>query len=293
MTDEIALDLPSYDELWDYADPQATERVFRELEALYPQNEAQSWRLELRTQIARTLGLQRRFDEAHALLDEVDESLPPSDSIAGLRSSLERGRLHRSTGNISASIPLFEKAWHTAQKLDHDPLAVDAAHMLAIVVEGEDGLGWHERARSLATTSSDPGANRWLASLANNLGWTYHGLKRFEDALDCFEQALTLREEKGDPEAIRVARWCIGRCLRSMDRLPGALAVQRRLLDEYTEAGEESGYVHEELGELLLVTDAAEEARPHFKKASQILSKDEWLQETDADRLARLERLGG
>jgi len=290
---DILAKLPDFDELWDYGDPEGSENAFRKLAAAHPEDEARSWRLQLRTQIARARGLQRRFDEAEELLDELEEDLGEGDSLARLRLLLERGRVRRSSGEVAESTPFFRDAWESAQRLGEDGFAVDAAHMLAIVVEGEAGLEWHEKARKLAATSSDPRANRWLPSLANNLGWTYHGLDRFEDALGCFEQALQLREESGDESSIRVAMWCVGRCLRSLDRASEALEVQMQLLDEHEEIGEPSGYVYEELGELLWEKGERDDARPHFRRASEILGKDEWLQAEEPERLDRLKRLAG
>ncbi len=51
------------------------------------------------------------------------------------------------------------------------------------------------------------------------------------------------------------------------------------------------GYVYEELAECLLLQSKAD-AKTYFRKAFDILSKDEWLQANEPDRLARMEKLG-
>src|SRR5688500_531281 len=82
-------DLPDFDKLWDYNDPAATEQKFR---ALLPQAEASgdpSYRAQLLTQVARAQGLQRKFDDAHATLDQV---VQVDDSLPRVRYLLERGR---------------------------------------------------------------------------------------------------------------------------------------------------------------------------------------------------------
>ena len=56
---------------WDYQDPAATALRFH---ALLPAARAVDLQLELEllTQIARTHSLQRQFDQAHRLLDEIE-----------------------------------------------------------------------------------------------------------------------------------------------------------------------------------------------------------------------------
>src|SRR3954447_18873409 len=63
-------------------------------------------RLVLLTQVARALGLQERYDDGHAILD----NLAVSDDEVAARVSLERGRLLRSAGDSEAARPHFEAA---------------------------------------------------------------------------------------------------------------------------------------------------------------------------------------
>ncbi|HND49561.1 MAG TPA: hypothetical protein PLL95_13435, partial [Anaerolineales bacterium] len=72
-------DLPDFDSFWDYSNPAKTESKFREVLPQFPEGNE---RLELLTQIARTQGLQRMFDEAHQTLDEVEGQLLVDSSLA-------------------------------------------------------------------------------------------------------------------------------------------------------------------------------------------------------------------
>jgi predicted negative regulator of RcsB-dependent stress response len=90
----------------------------------------------------------------------------------------------------------------------------------------------------------------------------------------------------------RIATWCVARTLRSLGRVDEALSKQMALKDEEESAGEKDGFVFEEIGECLLVLNRAEEARPYFSKAYEILTEDTWLVEQEPDRLARLKLLG-
>ena len=89
--------------LWDFDDPAGSEQRFREEAALAEGAD----RLVLMTQVARAMGLQERYDDGHAVLDD----LATNDPEVAVRVSLERGRLlRRSAGQPDESRPHFESA---------------------------------------------------------------------------------------------------------------------------------------------------------------------------------------
>lgn len=283
---------PDFNALWNYSDPAGTEAVFRARLADEPPATLDE-RLQLETQIARTLGLQRDFDGAHALLDTIEPQLDDTTPVARVRYLLERGRALRSGGDAPASIPLFVEAWDLARDAGYDGYAVDAAHMVGIAETGEASLEWNLTAIEYAEQSEQDEGQRWLGSLYNNTGWSLHDLERYDEALDLFERALVFREGTGNTTTIRIAKWCVGRVLRSLERYDEALAIQQALHDEYAADGEPSGYVFEELGELHLVMGDGDAAAPFFAEAYGVLSQDPWLMSNEADRIARLAELGG
>lgn len=266
------------DTLWDFDDAAGSETRFREAVEAGAGDEA-------RTQIARALGLQRKFDEAQAVLDSIGlDGAPP---IIQVRKALEQGRTLRSSGNASASLPFFRKSLEIAQESGFEFYAVDAAHMIAIASPADESLDWNLKAIAMAEAATDPRARNWLGSLLNNTGWSLHDLKRYDEALTVFQKALAFREEQGNERPIRIAKWCIARCLRSMGRTQEALDRQMELLEESSEAG----FVNEELGECLLTLGRIEEARAQFAKAHMALSKDPWLVANEPERLARMLRI--
>ncbi|TVQ53814.1 MAG: tetratricopeptide repeat protein [Phycisphaerales bacterium] len=282
------------DQLWNFHDPVASEHRFAEAIAREPDPANQ---LVLMTQQARSLGLQRRFDEAHALLERVEQTAAqhPKDGRYGAALPwyvIERGRVFNSAGDRDAAQPLFEEAWKFATSLGWNALAVDAAHMLAIVAGPEESQRWNERALDLAESSDDERARRWRASLLNNLGWTYHDGGEYERALDHFERALEARKERGQERETLIARWAVARCLRSLGRTDEALSMQRELMTAWDELGEQDGYVFEEIGECLLLMNQPEEARPHFASAHDLLQRDPWVSANQPEHLARLAELG-
>ncbi len=278
--------------LWDFADPAASEQRFRDECARLNAAAQRDQAAECRTQVARALGLQRRFDEAHRLLDDIESAGDLSDHVR-VRVLLERGRVFNSSRRPFEARPLFEQACELASRSGEDDLAVDAAHMIAIAGEGDEAMQWNMKALATAQRSRCLRARRWAGSLHNNIGWTLHSLNRFNEALAHFEAALKARIEQQAGSEMLIARWCIARCLRSLGRLDEALAMQRELHAAHEAAGSTDGYVYEELGECLHALGREAEAGPWFALAHAKLSQDPWLAEREPQRLARLAQLGG
>lgn len=288
------------DGAWSFADPAGSERRFIAASAGATGNA--ELHAALLSQRARAVGLQRKFAEADALLDQAemlaggagaeDAGAADARTLSRVLILMERGRVRNSAGDKDAATPLFEAAFEAAVAGGLEALAVDAAHMLGIVVRGERGMAWNVRAMEIAQASPDPRARRWVASLSNNIGWHYHDHADYARALECFQVALTAREAAGQVEPILVARWCVGRCLRSLGRLAEALELQRELEAEHDRRGTPDGFVQEELGECLLGMHKPDAARPHFAAAHRLLSQDPWLAQSEPRRLARLAELG-
>lgn len=285
--DARPLDIPA---LWDFDDPAASEARFRASLEGVPSDE----KLELQTQIARTYSLRRRFDDAHRLLDTVEPRLATAGPAPRVRYLLERGRTWRSSGEPGRARPLFIQAWDIASDRGLDGLAVDAAHMVALVEPGTDGqLEWNRRALAIAERSNEAYARRWQASLHNNLGWSLHDAGRYDEALVHFEATLRERRAQGNAAWIREARWAVARCQRSLKRLDTALDTQLALERELATAGATDGYVLEEIAELYAELGKDDQARPYFRRAAAELAKDEWFVTHETARLARLRERGG
>ena len=292
-TEKEAKPLPVFDALWDYNDPGGTELKFRELIPAAKESGGKSYYAQLLTQIARTEGLQRKFEDAHRTLDTVEAMLTDEMVVARIRYLLERGRVHNSFGQPEESKPCFLEAWELGLEHGEDYHAVDAAHMMGIVEPPDKQLEWAAMAMQLAEKSEDERARNWLGPLYNNTGWSYHDLGEYDKALELFEKSLKFREEKKDERGIRIARWTVGRVYRSLGRIEEALEIQKGLEKEFEEKGvEQDGYVFEELGECLLLLKKKGEAKRYFKLAYDLLSKDPWLVANEAERLERLKKLG-
>lgn len=287
-SNQCPLNAASLSLLWDFQDPVSSEQRFIQFRDRAAESGDRTLAALASTQLARALGLQRRFDEGEAVLQSIRDEIPNPDGELAVRIALEQGRLLNSSGSKEHSIPEFERAWKIACDHNLDGLAVDAAHMLGIVHEADQAMEWNQKALDLAMQSDQSDARKWRGSLLNNMGWTLHTSGDYEHALQLFEQALKERVENGTPTTIRIARWCVGRCLRSLDRIDDALTIQRGLESD----PDADGYVHEEIAECLHALGKADEAQEYFVRAYETLSQDSWLMAQEPDRINRLKELG-
>jgi tetratricopeptide (TPR) repeat protein len=262
--------------LWDFDDLDASELRFR---AQLEQETTDAGRAEVLTQLARVESLRGRFELCDALLDEA-EALDGATA----RVLLERGRRDRSSGAPGAGLAQFEQAFEQARARADDVLAVDAAHMLAIV---DDSELWTARAAEIAAPSDDPGVRYWLGPLYNNLGWSRYGAGDASGALEAFELALASRERDDPrPDARESARYAVGKALRALGRADEAAAALELCVAWAATAGVEDFYFHEELAEDYAALGRDIDAREQARRALELVADDE-----DPSRVARLRDL--
>ena len=232
------------DALWDFDRPAVSEQRLRAALSGADGDDA----LVLRTQVARALGLQRRFDAAHHELDALQPMLAAAGPEARVRALLERGRTWRSSGQPKTAEPLFLQAHAQADAAHLEALAADALHMVALVQPDTDGqLKWNRRALDYARAARDARARGWEAPVLNNLGVTLNDAGRHEEALAAFREALAAYAKRGGVRNVRIARWMVAHTLRRLGRLDEALAQQQALRAEWEAAGSSDPYVFDEL----------------------------------------------
>lgn len=284
--------MEDFDALWNYSDPAATAIKFKEVLA-GSAGKSTSYILQLQTQLARTNSLRALFDEAHAILDEVEKQLPATADVATVRYHLERGRTFNSSGKKAEARAQFELAEKISDELKDEGYLLDALHMLAIVAPHEEAILIQQKALIRAEEAVTPRGKGWLGPLYNNLGWSYFDLGEYEKALSIFLRSLQWRESKKSVPEIFIAKWCVARALRALNRIDDALTIQLALFEESTTTGHPDGYVHEELGELFLLKQDNLKYPFHFEKAYELLSKDKYLQSNETPRLERIKKLAG
>ena len=211
------------DDLWDFSDPAGSEQRLR---ARRRRRRMPRARAELDTQVARSLGLQERYDEADAVLDGIRS---PSEAAA-VRIALERGRLRNSGGDprqpCRCSAPRRRRrqartscsCGSTRCTCSRSPIAAHA---------GE----WTARALAVLDGTTDPRTQRWRVSLHNNAGWTHFDAERYDEAVTEFEASRDAATRWGTPQQVAWADEAIAeaRAPRSSERgvEPGVLSRRR------------------------------------------------------------------
>lgn len=285
--------MTNFDKLWDYNNPAGTEIKFREILTEIKDSGDRSAYLQLLTQIARTQGLQMKFDEAHKILDEVEKELSKDEiKLVRIRYLLERGRTFNSSKQKEKALELFHKAYELGKETGEDFFAIDAIHMLAIADSLDEGIKWNEIGIELAEKSKDERSKGWLGAFYNNTGWNYHDKKEYLKALNFFEKNVIWHTERKSGQREIIAKWCVARTYRSLDRINEAIEIQKKLIQEIKERNlDTDGFIFEELGELYLLKGMDADSKKNFGMAYEMLSKDIWLAANEKERLERMKKL--
>lgn len=245
------------DRLWDFADPAASEERFRAAAA--DDGHSAHERAVMATQLARAIGLQHREEDALAVLDELEaaEREGETDEEAAeirARIALERGRIAAASQHGAEAVPYFTRAVREAALSGSTFLVLDALHMLALHDTNHEEE-WAAEGFDILDGVRDPRLKRWGVALHNNLGWTKHDRGDARAALYHFEKAVEAADLYGTSGQQHVARWSVGRALRSLGRTDEALELQRELARERPD----DPYVQAEIEAL---TATATEAEP-------------------------------
>lgn len=269
----MAIDLAP---LWDFSRPDVSEQRFQAALQTATGDDA----LILRTQIARTHGLRRDFETARQVLRAMEPALPGAGAEVQVRHALELGRTWASATHTPAQLTpeakaqanaAYDRALTVARQAGLDGLAIDVIHMRAFVdTAPADQLRHGQEALQIVLTSSQPAAQRWQASIRNNIGVALNQLGRHAEALDQLQQALALRERMNPgPQGLHVPRWMVAHTLRLLGRTDEALQMQLDLERGADSTGQPDAYVFEELEALYRARgDAAQAAHYAARQAA-------------------------
>ncbi len=275
--------------------------IEKNLSDLLPQAEAladKSIYLQILSQVALAQAMQKKFEIAHGTLDHAEGLLTPDYTLARIRILLERGRVFHQADDIDAALPLFEASWKLSAEHGFDGNTINAAHMIAIVVqETNDKIAWNQKAIELAKKSQNPKAFSWLGALHNNLAQNYLESQEYQKAYDAFEACKKYGEVRGDSIISRGGKWGMARALRSLGDIEKALSIQKELSQEYELIAENEslpfeiitigrGMVHEELA--LLYVDFA---KKYAKSAHEDLSRDPWSVKLIPERIQKMNEI--
>ncbi|MFD0315632.1 AfsR/SARP family transcriptional regulator [Streptomyces flavalbus] len=138
------------------------------------------------------------------------------------------------------------------------------------------------------TLGSDP----WSVGIClANLGDAYQRLGRYDDAVTCLEEAMTVLRTSGNRWVEGVALDFLGTVRHRLDRHDDAIIAYRQALEAHRDVGNQWGEGHTlgHLGEVLLSVGRPEEARTAWRRALKIFGE---LDHPDAEQVrANLRRL--
>jgi hypothetical protein len=221
----------------------------------------------LRSQVARTYGLEGEFDVARAVLAELKPLVADAGPETRARYLLEVGRTWVSAthdpdslthDDRSTALSVFDQAAREARLAGHDGLLIDALHMSAAVPrDAGERIRLAEQALAAVDSSDHDEARRWRAVVLHNLGYEQAAAGRNAAADVTLRAALQARTDGDDPTATRVARWMVAWNLRLLGDLETALSMQEELRVDCEAAGDPDPYVEEEIALLRSSLDRA------------------------------------
>ena len=286
---EKAQELPDFIKLWNFGNPSETEKKFRELLPIAESSRDLSYLAQLLTQVARTLGLQSKFDDAHSVLDKVEKILSEDLKLAKVRYLLERGRVFNSSNLQDEALPLFSEASELAQSIGETNLAIDAVHMVAIAIKDpKDQVEWN--LKGIGLTEKSEKSHGWLNAFYNNIGESYLLLKDYENARYYFHKLAELqREKRGEADVYTLKDEA--RAIRLSGNPIEALQIIEPILRKLESEQLDDGWIREEMAENLEALGKTKEAKKHFVKAYELLSLDKWCLENEKDKIERLRKM--
>lgn len=183
--------------VWDWNHPEKAELAFAKLADEAKSDQDKDFYLQLLTQMARAQGLQEKFDQANATLNQVQLQLTENTLFAKIRYYLERGRVFNSSKQPEQATPLFKTAFDLAMPVSDD-LAIDAAHMMGIALSDPDEqVDWDLKALGIVSNSVDLTVKSWIVAIDYNMSWSLYDGKRFEESLEAFTKYVAVLESHG------------------------------------------------------------------------------------------------
>ncbi len=274
---------PDYDVLWTGTDLHVIEENIRKADDS----------IENLVQLARVLDLQQKTEEAQSALSRARSLFLETRASQPLRTEirllLEEGRHWCLAMNPNRAQNLFVQAWNTANTT-HDFFSVEAAVLLSLCVSPKDQPAWLKQAGKIAEKSQDDLTKLWLPHVQILMGWSSFDMRQFDQALSFFELAKAGLNQPRARVDIVALKWSIARCLRAVNRLPEALAIQQEIL-QLGNSSFSSGFIFLEIAECLQLLQKHNEAKEYFEKAHVELSKDVWYADNKVDEILRMKHL--
>jgi tetratricopeptide (TPR) repeat protein len=301
------MNIENFDEIWgQLGDPALVEQRFLELLPQAFALESKSIYLQMLSQLALAQACQKKFDQAHATLDQAELLLSPGYELAHVRILCERGRTFQQAGDIAQARIYFENSYEMSVQYNFDKQTINAAHMIAIVVQNSaEKIAWNRKALDLAMSSDDVSAQSWKGPLFNNLGANYLEIKYYEHALQMFQLALAEFEKDSVYHShVRFAQFRVAQVLRMLEKYEQALELLLPQLQEYDPLAVTGqfglpqemfvmmrGWLYEELAIVFAALQDTNASQKYAQLALQDLAGNGMFVTTDPTAHERIEKL--
>ena len=280
-------------DLWDFADPQASEKIFLKKMKEHSKSAFEVW--ELQTQVARALGLQKKFIEAFHVLDSIQAGLEyapvcESKDLVGIRYNLERGRILLITEKMEDAIRYFRFAYKLAMKINADDLSIDAIKMLLNLTSTDERIELGLKGISIATKRGNENLYPSIGELATGVGQAYLENKEYQKAIEQFMHARDIFSKLIDAENARTSRLSICIAQRGLGNYKEAL-LELRMQEEWLKKSDNlDGIIFEEIAENLLAL-RHNSSSVYFCKALECFQAEGLISNMEPNRISRIREL--
>ena len=207
---------------------------------------------EALSQMARMNLILNRKEEGREPLAQAAERASDSDPMGWTRYLGVRGRFEWKDGDLATARATFDEMYEYCTSNALWSRAIDAAHMIAIVVETpEEQIEWGRKGIEAAEAAEQ---EQWLGPLWNNLATTYYDIKQYDSALSCFFKAREYHWRHSGETGKLFADYHVGMTYRLLGELDEAATWLRPVLAWAERLGNHSaiGQACEDLGEVAL-----------------------------------------
>ncbi len=280
-------------EMWDFSNPYKCEKNFLKKIKEHSDSAFEVW--ELKTQVARALGLQGQFVEAFKLLDSIQTDLEHapqciSRDLVRVRYNLEMGRISILNKKACKSIAYLKFAFQLACNIEADDLSIDAVRMLVSVVSVNERIEYGLKGINIALKSRDERIRSNVGELAIELGKAYFSRQEYQKSIEQFMHACDFFSKAFDAEKVRHIRRSICIAQRFLGQHKEALLELRVQEQWHKKFGTTDGIVFEEIAENLLSLGHISSSK-YFSKALECFEADSSVEEKEPEKLARIRKL--
>jgi len=238
------------------------------------------------SQVARSFLIVDDKENGKKWLQKASDIASDKEPLGWSRYLGVRGRFEWQDKDLETAVKTFKEMYDfcSANKL-HDR-AVDATHMIAIIVPPEEQVEWAKKGIAQAEAGK---SEKWLGPLWNNLGATYEDLKQYDNAVDAYLKARDYHYKYGDDMNKLIADWAVGHAYRLAGDFDNAIKWIKPVLDrsEKLEATEFIGWSCKEIAEIEINNSNFKEALDYLIRAEKNL-KAEKMPEWDPDGYKKL-----